>query len=699
MKKKLLILSFIFCTLPVLLYCQNNPEAEAEKLKIKLLKVGGTEKARTLLSLSYIYNTLSTDSAFHYAQMALKFAKILKNDTLIGRSLLYIGQAHLLSGNDSLCISAFSESAEIFKKNNDSLNLANVLTAIGQYYYYKAEYDNSYRAYNKALVIYSKLNDPKSYDNVILVLNGISFIYFERKDYKNTLFYMHRALKIADALNDNGYTVATLYSSMGSVYYDWKQYDKALEYYRKAFEINKSNGNSSLLGYSLNEVGKTYLIMGHSDTAYYYFSEAAIIFSEVKDDLGISVSDQYMGDIYQEKQKFEIALRYYKTALSICEKKDEQARMSSILFEIGKTYYKMKLMDRALENSNRSLNIALKVGFTDYIYKDYELLSDIYTAMDSCGNAFFFYKKFITKRDSIFNKDIHQQISDIQGKYESEKREKEIKILKQKEEIQKIDLRRQKIAKNSFIIVTILLMILAIVIFRNFRMKKKANLLIAAEKDKSDKLLMNILPEETAEELKREGFAKTRYYDQVSVLFTDFKGFTAIAEKMAPENLVAELDYCFKAYDMIIEKYHVEKIKTIGDSYMCAGGLPVPNTTNPSDVVNCGIEICNFMNDYKRERIARNQPFFEVRIGIHTGPVVSGIVGSKKFAYDIWGDTVNTAARMESSGIPGSVNISGDTYLLIKDDFKCSYRGKIEAKNKGLIDMYLVECCLKLKAE
>ncbi|MEI6854205.1 MAG: tetratricopeptide repeat protein, partial [Bacteroidota bacterium] len=415
MKKKLLILSFIFCTLPVLLYCQNNPEAEAEKLKIKLLKVGGTEKARTLLSLSYIYNTLSTDSAFHYAQMALKFAKILKNDTLIGRSLLYIGQAHLLSGNDSLCISAFSESAEIFKKNNDSLNLANVLTAIGQYYYYKAEYDNSYRAYNKALVIYSKLNDPKSYDNVILVLNGISFIYFERKDYKNTLFYMHRALKIADALNDNGYTVATLYSSMGSVYYDWKQYDKALEYYRKAFEINKSNGNSSLLGYSLNEVGKTYLIMGHSDTAYYYFSEAAIIFSEVKDDLGISVSDQYMGDIYQEKQKFEIALRYYKTALSICEKKDEQARMSSILFEIGKTYYKMKLMDRALENSNRSLNIALKVGFTDYIYKDYELLSDIYTAMDSCGNAFFFYKKFITKRDSIFNKDIHQQISDIQG--------------------------------------------------------------------------------------------------------------------------------------------------------------------------------------------------------------------------------------------------------------------------------------------
>ena len=123
----------------------------------------------------------------------------------------------------------------------------------------------------------------------------------------------------------------------------------------------------------------------------------------------------------------------------------------------------------------------------------------------------------------------------------------------------------------------------------------------------------------------------------------------------------------------------------------------MPNITNPIDVVNCGIEICRFMDDYKQKRIEQNLPFFEVRIGIHTGPVISGIVGTKKFAYDIWGDTVNTAARMESSGIPGSVNISGDTFHFIKDHFKCTYRGKIEAKNKGLIDMYLVECCLEQK--
>ena len=127
---------------------------------------------------------------------------------------------------------------------------------------------------------------------------------------------------------------------------------------------------------------------------------------------------------------------------------------------------------------------------------------------------------------------------------------------------------------------------------------------------------------------------------------------------------------------------------------MCAGGLPLPNSTNPIDVVKCGIDICKFMQEYKQERISQNLPFFEVRIGIHTGPVVSGIVGTKKFAYDIWGDTVNTAARMESSGKPGCVNISGDTFQLVKDYFNCTYRGKVEAKNKGEIDMYFVDSCL-----
>ena len=214
---------------------------------------------------------------------------------------------------------------------------------------------------------------------------------------------------------------------------------------------------------------------------------------------------------------------------------------------------------------------------------------------------------------------------------------------------------------------------------------------LAEEKKKSDDLLYNILPAETAEELKREGRAKPRKYESVTVMFTDFKGFTIISENLNAEELVTEIDSCFGKFDEIMDKYGIEKIKTIGDSYMCAGGLPVQNSTHAEDVVKAAKEIQQWMREHNLRRIAANLPPFEIRIGLHSGPVVAGVVGSKKFAFDIWGDTVNTASRMESSGEASQINISGSTYELIKNKFHCTYRGKIPAKNKGDIDMYFVD--------
>ncbi len=211
------------------------------------------------------------------------------------------------------------------------------------------------------------------------------------------------------------------------------------------------------------------------------------------------------------------------------------------------------------------------------------------------------------------------------------------------------------------------------------------------EKSKSDDLLLNILPLETANELKSQGFAKPKHFDEVTVLFTDFKNFTSISEKLSAHELVEEINFCYSNFDRIITKYGIEKIKTIGDSYMCVGGLEISNKEVVVNTVNAALEIRDFMNEESIRRKEKNEFYFDIRIGLHTGPVIAGIVGIKKFAYDIWGNTVNIASRMESASEPGKINVSGETYEIIKSEFSCEYRGKVMAKNKGDIDMYFVE--------
>jgi class 3 adenylate cyclase len=218
----------------------------------------------------------------------------------------------------------------------------------------------------------------------------------------------------------------------------------------------------------------------------------------------------------------------------------------------------------------------------------------------------------------------------------------------------------------------------------------EANDALVDEKAQSDKLLRNILPDEVADELKVTGKASAKHYEKVSVLFTDFKGFTARSASMTPEEVIEELNKCFSAFDAIVEKYNLEKIKTIGDAYMCAGGLPIPNQSNPIDAVRAGLAMQEYMTAYKNECIAKGEPYFECRLGINTGEVVAGVVGTKKFAYDIGGDTVNSASRAESNGSLGKVNITETTYELVKDVFKCEYRGDIEVKGKGQMKMYFV---------
>lgn len=211
------------------------------------------------------------------------------------------------------------------------------------------------------------------------------------------------------------------------------------------------------------------------------------------------------------------------------------------------------------------------------------------------------------------------------------------------------------------------------------------------EKEKTETLLANVLPKNTAEEIMAKGKASKIKYNFVTVLFSDIQGFTKIAEEMNPEVLIDELDKFFFHFDSVVEKFGIEKIKTIGDAYMCAGGIPEKNRTNPVEVILAALEMKSYMTKLKETSELEGMKYWDIRIGIHTGTVVAGVVGQKKLSYDIWGDTVNTASRMESSGEAGKINISGTTYEFVKDFFTCEYRGKMPVKYKGELEMYFVE--------
>jgi adenylate cyclase len=232
----------------------------------------------------------------------------------------------------------------------------------------------------------------------------------------------------------------------------------------------------------------------------------------------------------------------------------------------------------------------------------------------------------------------------------------------------------------SFIFAQVLTGALVMILARNLNQERR----------KADSLLLNILPESIARELQKTDRVQPLDYDSASVLFTDFVGFTHIAEKLSPQELVEELDTCFRHFDQIARKHHLEKIKTIGDAYMAVGGIPEANSTHAVDCVLAALEIGHFMTRMREQKMATDKPYWQLRLGIHSGRLVAGVVGQEKFAYDVWGDTVNTASRLESSGVAGRINISRATYEQVKDFFVCEYRGAIAAKNKGELDMYFV---------
>lgn len=364
----------------------------------------------------------------------------------------------------------------------------------------------------------------------------------------------------------------------------------------------------------------------------------------------------------------------------------QYANLAAVAYDRGQHQRALAYLDSAEVLAVELKVLEQRVGIMDKRRSNYEALGN----MDS---AYHYLLLHMALKDSLLNIEKVRAIADVQEKYESEKKArtiKELEVINLDAELRKAQLTR---TRNIYLFSGIGVLLAAGGLWSRLRYVHRSRAAIQHEKEISEGLLHNILPEEVADELREKGYADAREFDRATILFTDFKGFTSISEQLSAGELVEELNVCFKAFDGIMEKYQIEKIKTIGDAYMAAGGLPDTRHGSPLEVVKAALEMQAFMIDYRKQREDSGKPAFRMRVGIHTGTVVAGIVGVKKFAYDIWGDTVNTASRMESSGEPDKVNISEHTYRLVKDAPGLTFipRGKVLAKGKGELEMFFVE--------
>jgi class 3 adenylate cyclase len=327
-----------------------------------------------------------------------------------------------------------------------------------------------------------------------------------------------------------------------------------------------------------------------------------------------------------------------------------------------------------------SLELAKELNTLQQIQVNYHRLSELYEAMGDSEAALEYYKRSSEIEDTLFNREMHEQIADFEVKYESEKKQKEIELLKQREFT-------NLIIRNSLIAGLSLIFVLAGVIYWSLRRRMRDNRLIQFEKSKSDKLLLNIFPSKIASDLKESGTTNPESFKDVTVFFSDLVNFTEISSRFDPEFIINELNQLFTKFDSIVEKHGCERIKTIGDAYMAVCGLPEPAPDSAARILDAASEIIGFMEERKKYSPVK----WEIRIGVHTGDVVAGVVGVKKFIYDVFGDTVNMASRMESNSEPMLINVSEDTYGRVKDRFIFDERAPIEVKGKGQVKMYFLK--------
>ncbi|MEX0966882.1 MAG: adenylate/guanylate cyclase domain-containing protein [Bacteroidia bacterium] len=590
-------------------------------------------KVEALLSLSKYYFNSDPLKTVKYGEEALKLSEEMNYKKGAAVALKNIGIGHYIQGDLENALLRWESSREVFEEIGDKPGVANILSNQGAVYFDQGSYEKAMQLYLQALKVAEETGDKL---RIATLCINIGAIFSEKEEtFSRALQFYNRALPISEELEDQD-AIGTVNSNIGEIYTKMEQYDSALHFLEKAIIAYEGSANAP---YALLKIG----------------------------------------DVYIKENKLDLAKNYADSALATANRLNAKTDGAKALHQLGIIAAEQDRPEDALGFLTQAVEAATEAGARPEMSKIAKDLARIYATMGDFKNAYHYQKLHTNLADSLMTAETNNRLAHLVFGFEMEKKEVLINLLKKENEVQELE-------KNF--IITGLFSLIIFLIIGFFQMKK-----IRKEKHRSENLLLNILPAEVADELKQKGRVEPRNYDRATIIFTDFQNFTGMSEQLSAREVVEIINHCFAEFDRIVTKYGLEKIKTIGDAYMAVGGLTGNSVQAVKNVVMAGLEMQRFIANLKSQVVSNIDKELEMRVGIHTGAVVAGVVGVKKFQYDIWGDSVNTASRLETAGKPGKVNISETTYSYISKDplFAFEERGMISAKNKGAMRMYFVE--------
>ena len=667
-----------------------------------------------------------------YFQEALKIGEREDKPEVLALNRLKIAEVYHRNGNENgyrMALKYIEEASSGLEDQQSAALKADIELALGKNYAALAMLPQALEHYKQALSLNRSLNRQQA---MARCLYGIGAA-LRRQDQPAAALEYFRDVEQQYEQQENGLLPPDIYAAMANILEDQDNLDQAIAYHQKAAQRQEGQGNPneqaghllsiSRLHYKLKrwepsrraagealqlyrkngrelDVSRSLIQLGEAQQKLQAYGPALEAYQEaleINQSLGlrgeVAANYRQMGQMAMAREDYASALTYLEKAESRYRELRDQRNLAYTLHYEGNAYQQKAgkaggpALVKAIERQRDALGLARRLDDKFVMVDVFKSLQEAYQTKGPKDSTIKYLDLYASTKDSIIP---------IQ-KVESEKlRAQRDNLLKQKElELKEARIKQEQTRRNALASGLGLFIVLSGGIFYQFRRAQKARKRAEREHERSEELLLNILPAHTARELKDRGTTEARHYDEASILFADIKGFTMLSEKLPPGELVELLNTYFRAFDQIMVKYGLEKIKTIGDAYMAVGKLPEGNKATAIEVVQAALAMQRFAQKQIEAHIGNGAPSFAFRIGIHTGPVVAGVVGIKKFQYDIWGDTVNMAARMEQSGEPGRVNISEDTYALVKAQFACTHRGKIAAKNKGEVDMYYVDAPIK----